>query len=177
MVARLLGGWWVLWVLDMWKPRQGRVNPSICGKRESSSSCPIPQSITLVRTCPTHDSTTYRRPHPSPSAVEPPAREKETASSLRAHEPQNSQNICLWLSRCCAAAIIGLCTANPQPVDHAIHQRHPVTRPPTPAHPITAHNDTATAARTRPRWNTTTAPTALNNNNNNMSILTGWPPR
>ena len=94
-------------VLDMRKPRQGRVNTAQSGKRESSSSCPIPQSITLVRTCPTHDSTTYRRPHPSPSAVEPPAREKETASSLRAHEPQNSQNICLWLSRCCAAALSG----------------------------------------------------------------------
>ena len=48
--ATLAHGLSVLCVLDMRKPRQGRVNPPACGKRESSSSCPVPQSITLVRT-------------------------------------------------------------------------------------------------------------------------------
>ena len=120
----------------MWKPRQGRVNPAELGKRESSSSCPIPQSITLVRTCPTYDSTTYRRPKPClPALHSRLQREKETfdfSSRPRPAEFPEYLPVAISLLRRCH--------------HRAVHCQSAACRPrytpTTPRHPDTQHLNT-----------------------------------
>jgi hypothetical protein len=132
----------VVWILDMWKPRQGRVNADQSGKRESSPSCPVPQSITLVRTRPVHDTTaTSRRENRLCSAGQPPRRRRAT----RARRQQQLPRIPACGSRAAA------------PLHHrAVHCQSARYTPPTPVthrhgnHSSTAHNDIATAARTCP---------------------------
>jgi hypothetical protein len=107
----------------MWKPRQGRVNAHQSGKRESSPSCPIPQSITVVR----RPHLSSSRHHHRETTSELPAPDRRPKDSIRApvdssRRPEYRPVALLLLRRC----IIGQCTAHrPQPLWHAIHDRHP----------------------------------------------------
>lgn len=100
----------------MRKPRQGRVNPPACGKRESSSSCPIPQSITLVHLRPLqrhHDSTDAASV--SLCAAPLPALPHRRAIAVLAPVDSSSGSlfpeytICKWQSALLRRRIIGLC--------------------------------------------------------------------
>jgi hypothetical protein len=157
----------MLWILDMWKPRQGRVNAHESGKRESSPSCPVPQSITLVRTRPAHDTPLTADDH----------RVFQRRTASRESLPRPLTAAAPGTSACgslAAAPLHHRAVHRQSAADLARYTPETARHPPTPKHTTTAHNDTATAARTRPRWPTATAPSA---HPSRIWTLTDWPRR